>query len=146
VAVGIWPSHQRDDMVTAWAGLDVQRDMSPTSSPLAFFTFMMLLSPVTKWEPCGVTLAGYCYTTGHGMKVQIVTLFRVSHLQRYSVIVRGNVTTVYPPLLKCMHYATDYKICELFTLHTIINYHFHCILLPQMYLIMKKGRHSNIQK
>jgi hypothetical protein len=32
------------------------------------------------------------------MKVQIVTTYRVSHLQRYGVTVRGNVTSVYPPL------------------------------------------------
>ena len=31
-AVGIWPSHQRDDTVTAGAGLDVQRDTSPPSA------------------------------------------------------------------------------------------------------------------
>jgi hypothetical protein len=59
-AVGIWLSHQRDDTVTAWAGLDMQRDTSPPSAPLAFFTFMMLLAPVTIWEHHGVTLAGYC--------------------------------------------------------------------------------------
>ena len=28
-AVGIWPSHQRDGTVTAWAGVDGQRDTSP---------------------------------------------------------------------------------------------------------------------
>jgi hypothetical protein len=28
---------------------------------------------------------------------QIVTPYRVSHLQRYGVTVRGNVTSVYPP-------------------------------------------------
>jgi hypothetical protein len=27
--VGIWPLHQRDDTVTAWAGMDLQRDTSP---------------------------------------------------------------------------------------------------------------------
>jgi hypothetical protein len=32
------------------------------------------------------------------MKVHIVTPYRVSHLQRYGVTVRGNVTSVYPPL------------------------------------------------
>jgi len=31
------------------------------------------------------------------MKVQLVTPYRVSHLQRYGVTVRGNVTSVYPP-------------------------------------------------
>jgi hypothetical protein len=86
-----------DDTFTAWAGLDVQRDTSPTSAPLAFFTFMMLLAPVTNWEPHGVTLAGYCYAMRHGTKVQIVTPYRVSHLQRYGVMVRGNVTSVYTP-------------------------------------------------
>jgi hypothetical protein len=59
---------------------------------------MMLLAPVTNWEPHGVTLAGNCYTVMHRMKVQIVTPFCVSHLQRYGVTVRGNVTNVYPPL------------------------------------------------
>jgi hypothetical protein len=84
-AVGIWPSHQRDDTVTASAGLDVQRDMSPPSAPLTFFTFMMLLSPVTNWEPHGVPFAGCCYAMRHGMKVQITTPYRVSQLQRYSM-------------------------------------------------------------
>jgi hypothetical protein len=32
------------------------------------------------------------------MKVKIVTPYRVSHLQRYGVTVRGDVTSVYPPL------------------------------------------------
>jgi hypothetical protein len=53
-------------------------------------------APVTKWEPHCVTLAGYCYAVWHGMKVQLVILYRVSHLQRYSVTVRGNVISVYP--------------------------------------------------
>jgi hypothetical protein len=76
----------------------VQRDTSPPSAPLVFFTFMMLLAPVTKWEPHGVRLAGYRYAIRHGMKVQIVTPYRVSHLQRYGVTVRGNITSVYSPL------------------------------------------------
>jgi hypothetical protein len=33
----------------------------------------------------------------HGMKVQIVTLFHVSHLQRYGITEHGNITSVYPP-------------------------------------------------
>jgi hypothetical protein len=33
------------------------------------------------------------------MKVQIITPYRVSHLQRYSVTVCGNITSVYLPLL-----------------------------------------------
>jgi hypothetical protein len=60
---------------------------------------MMLLAPVTNWERRGVNLAGYCYVMRHGMKVQIVTPYRVSHWQRYGVTVRGNVTGVYPTLL-----------------------------------------------
>jgi hypothetical protein len=78
--------------------MDVQRDTSPPSAPLAFFTFMMLLAPVTNWEPHGVTFAGYFYGIRHGMKVQIVTPYRVSHLQRYEVTVRGSVTSFYQPL------------------------------------------------
>jgi hypothetical protein len=56
-------------------------------------------APVTNWEPQCVTLAGYCYAVRPGMKVQLVTPYRVSHLQRYGVTARGNVTSVYPPLL-----------------------------------------------
>jgi hypothetical protein len=74
---------------------DVQRETSPPSAPLALFTFMMLLAPATNWEPHGVTLAEYCYAMRHGMKVQIVTPYRVSHVQRYGVTERGNVTSVY---------------------------------------------------
>jgi len=32
------------------------------------------------------------------MKVPLVTPYRVSHLKRYGDTVRGNVTSVYPPL------------------------------------------------
>ena len=53
---------------------------------------------VTNWEPQCVTLEGYCYAVRHGMKIQFVTPYRVSHLQPYGVTVRGNVTSVYPPL------------------------------------------------
>jgi hypothetical protein len=59
---------------------------------------MMLLAPVTNWEPHSITLAGYCYAMRHGMKVQTVTPYCVSHLQRYGVTVRGNVTCVNLPL------------------------------------------------
>jgi hypothetical protein len=38
-------------------------------------------APVTNWVPRGVTLAGY-YAV---MKVQLVTPYRVTHLQRYEV-------------------------------------------------------------
>jgi len=55
------------------------------------------LAPVTNREPQFVTLAGYCYAVRHGMKVQLVTPYRISHLQRYGVTVRGNVASVYPP-------------------------------------------------
>jgi hypothetical protein len=55
-------------------------------------------APVTNWEPQCVTLAGYSYVVRHGMKVQVVTPDRVSHLQRYGVTVRGNFTSVYPRL------------------------------------------------
>jgi hypothetical protein len=58
---------------------------------------MMLLAPVTNWEPHGVTLARYCDALTDRMKVQIVTPYRVSHMKRYGVTVRGNVTSVYLP-------------------------------------------------
>ena len=54
-------------------------------------------TPVTNWEPRSVTLAGYGYAVRHGTKVQLVTPYRVSHLQRYGVTIRGNVTSVDPP-------------------------------------------------
>ena len=54
-------------------------------------------APVTNWEPQCVTFAGYFYALRHGMKVQLVIPYRVSHLQRYGVTVRCNVTSVYPP-------------------------------------------------
>jgi hypothetical protein len=34
----------------------------------------------------------------HGVKVQPVTPYRVSHVQRYGVTVRGKVSSVYPHL------------------------------------------------
>ena len=85
-AAGISPSHQRDGTVTAWAGVDGQRDTSPPPTAL-----------VTNWERQCVTLAGYCYAVKHGMKVQVVTPYRVSLLQRYGVTVCDDVTSVYPP-------------------------------------------------
>ena len=69
--------------------MDGQRDTSPQPA-----------APVTNRERQCVTLAGYCYAVRHGMKVQLVTPHRVSLLQRYGVTVRGNVTSVYPPLGK----------------------------------------------
>jgi len=67
-------------------------------------------TPVTNWEPQCVTLLGYCYAVRHGMKVQLVTPYRVSHLQRYGVTVHGNVTSVYPPLTVYLH---NTRPCEL---------------------------------
>ena len=55
-------------------------------------------APVTNREPHCVTLAGYSYAVRHGMKVQLVTPCRVSHLQRYGATARGNVTSVYGTL------------------------------------------------
>jgi hypothetical protein len=55
----------------------------------------MLLASVTNREPPGVPLVVYCYAVKHGMKVQIVNPYRVSHLQRYGVTESGNVTSVY---------------------------------------------------
>ena len=94
-AVGIWPSRQRDGTVRAWAGVDGQRDTSP---PPAASCKDIALAAVTNWERQCVTLAGYCYAVRHGMKVQLVTPYRVSLLQRYGVTVHDNVTSVYPPL------------------------------------------------
>jgi hypothetical protein len=105
-AVGICRSYQRSDTVKSWACLDVQRVTSPPSAPLVFFTFEVLLAPVANWEPHGVTLAGCCYVMRHGMKVQIVTPYRVSQLQRYGITARGNVTSVYPALI----FTTEHEI------------------------------------
>jgi hypothetical protein len=77
--------------------MDVKRDTSPPSTPLTFFIFITLLAPVTNWEPHCVTFTGYCYAMRYRMKVQIVTLFCVSHLQHYSVTEHGNVGSVYSP-------------------------------------------------
>jgi hypothetical protein len=62
-------------------------------------------TPVTNWEPQCVTLAGYCYAVRHGMKVQLVTPYRVSHLQRYGCTVRGNVTVC--TRLKRLHWTLE---------------------------------------
>jgi hypothetical protein len=83
----------------------------------------MLLAPVTNWEPHDVTLSEYCYGMRHGVKVQIVTLYRVSHLNvtalRYAVTlqcvptftVRGNATSMYPPI----RYAVTLQCVPTFT-------------------------------
>jgi hypothetical protein len=57
----------------------------------------VIWAPVTNWEPHCVTLAGYCYAVRHGIKVQLVTPYRVSHLQHYGITGHGNVTSVDPP-------------------------------------------------
>jgi hypothetical protein len=54
---------------------------------------MMLLAPVTNSEPHGLKLAGSYYVMRHGIRVHILNLYGVSHLQRYSVTVRVNVTS-----------------------------------------------------
>ena len=46
-------------------------------------------APVTNWEPQCVKLAGYCHAVRHGMKFQLVTPYRVSHLQPHGVTVSG---------------------------------------------------------
>jgi hypothetical protein len=51
---------------------------------------------VTNWEPQCVTLAGYGYAVRHGMKIQLVTPYRVTHMERYGAKIRGNVTSVDP--------------------------------------------------
>jgi hypothetical protein len=57
---------------------------------------------VTNWEPHCVMLAGYGYVVRHVIKVQLITPYRVSHLQHYGVMICGNVTSVDPPLaLSC---------------------------------------------
>jgi hypothetical protein len=58
------------------------------------------LAAVTNWGPQCVTLAGYCYAVRHGIKVHLVTPYRVSHLQRYGITASGNVTSVYPSLIR----------------------------------------------
>ena len=66
--------------------MDGQRDTSPLPA-----------APVKNWELQCVKLAGNCYAVTHGMKVQLVTPYRVSLLQNYGVTVRGKVTSMYPP-------------------------------------------------
>ena len=70
--------------------MDGQRDTSPPSA-----------APVTNWERQCVTFAGYCYAVRHGMKVQPVTSYRVSLLQRYGVTVTLQV---------CTHLKTDITV------------------------------------
>jgi len=54
----------------------------------------IIWAPVTTCEPHGVSLTGYCYAVRHRMKVQLVTLYHVSHLQSYEVTELGYVVTL----------------------------------------------------
>jgi hypothetical protein len=75
-------------------------NVTPHHHPHFFrlFTFMILLAPVTNWDPHGVMHEGYCYAMRHRMKVNLVSPFRVIHLQRYSVTERGNINKSVPTL------------------------------------------------
>jgi hypothetical protein len=63
------------------------------------------------------------------MKVQLVTPYPVSLLQRYGVTVRGNVTSVYPP------YDTAHVCC----LHETSG---HAVTLPDHTLRTRRVRHQ----
>jgi hypothetical protein len=76
---------------------------------------MMLLAPVTNWEPHGVTLAGYCYAMRHGMKVQIVTPYRVSHC---------NVTTLRNAVM--LQVCTHLKITYVYFVYILFSFLSFC--------------------
>jgi len=57
----------------------------------------IIWAPATNWEPHCATLAGYCYAVRHGIKIQLVAPYRVSHLQHYGIMGHGNVASVDPP-------------------------------------------------
>ena len=61
-------------------------------------------APVTNWEPRGVTLTGCSFAVRRGMKVQLVTPYRVSHWQRYGATVRRNVTV-------CTDLKMHWRVC-----------------------------------
>jgi hypothetical protein len=72
-------------------------------------------APVTNWELPGVTLAGYWYAKRRGMKVQIVTSYRVSHfatMRRYGTRERYK----WVPTLRRIRGDTCHKIISLSTL------------------------------
>ena len=50
----------------------------------------IIRASVTNWDLQCLTLAEYCYAVRQGMKVQLVTPYRVSLWQRYGATVRGN--------------------------------------------------------
>ena len=79
--------------------MDGQRD-TPSSSAVSCEDIARVT--VTNWEPQCLTLEGYCYAVRYGMKIQLVTPYRVSHLQSYGLTVRGNVKSVYQ-LLRIMY-------------------------------------------
>jgi len=47
----------------------------------------------------------------HGMEVQLVTPYRVNHLQRYDVMVHNDVTSGYPPLVIAPPAMNSYAKC-----------------------------------
>jgi len=94
----------------------------------------MARATVTNWECQCVTLAGYCYAMRQGMKIQLVTPYRVSLLQCYSVTVRGNVTSVYPPLEVVSDSSHSHHQRQTTDLHCHIQEHVHLYLyLEHMY-------------
>ena len=107
-------------------------------------------APVANWEPQCVTLARYCYAVRHGMEVHIVTPYRASHLQHYSVTVCGNVTSVYPPLdLLTEHDIRDYHVgkhlpnCTASHARGLWSYYqngsiFCCISMTELTLLFQK--------
>jgi hypothetical protein len=75
----------------------VQRDTSPPSAPLLLY----IRDASGSRNKLGIAWCnGRRILLRHEARyeVQIVTPYRVSHLQRYGVTARGNVTSVYPPL------------------------------------------------
>ena len=71
---------------------------------------------------------------GHGLKVQLVTPYRVSHLQRYGITIRGNVTSVDPPS-DALHARVAF-LCKRLADVSICQQHnrwltFHCHLINQ---------------
>jgi hypothetical protein len=77
-----------EDTVTAWAGLDAQRDVTTNHSSC-------LVHSRCSGNPMVCRSQDTVTPWGKGWKFRT---FRVSHLQRHGVTVRGNVTSVYPPL------------------------------------------------
>jgi len=70
-------------------------------------------TPVTNCEPHCVTLAGYSYGVRRGMKVQLVTPYRVNSLATLRRYVGGNVTV-------CTN-LNKYSVCSKDTMRPIHN-------------------------